>query len=182
MSCRPATRPGWIVNVTNDGWFGISTGPYQHFQQARVSAIEQGLPLARAANTGISAVVDPLGRIINALPLGQEGILDSPLPRRIDAPVYARVGDVPVAVLSGSFWLLSFAAGSNQIWQKSSRRSERAFIERAGDVPASPVGIVFAAVFRGQHKSDMSKICCVVGTCVYRTADRYDNAREWVGR
>jgi apolipoprotein N-acyltransferase len=95
----PGERPGWIVNVTNDGWFGISTGPYQHFQQARVRAIEEGLPLARAANTGISAVVDPLGRIINALPLGREGVIDSPLPRRIGAPLYARVGDVPAAML-----------------------------------------------------------------------------------
>jgi apolipoprotein N-acyltransferase len=91
----PGQRPGWIVNVTNDGWFGISTGPYQHFQQARVSAIELGLPLARAANTGISAVVDPLGRIVNSLPLGTEGVFDAPLPRAIAAPIYARVGDAP---------------------------------------------------------------------------------------
>src|SRR5579863_7250437 len=91
----PGQRPGWIVNVTNDGWFGISTGPYQHFQQARVSAIELGLPLARAANTGISAVVDPLGRIIKSLPLGAEGVLDAPLPRPIAAPIYARIGDAP---------------------------------------------------------------------------------------
>ncbi len=95
----PGQRPGWIVNVTNDGWFGISTGPYQHFQQARVSAIELGLPLARAANTGISAVVDPLGRIVNSLPLGVEGVFDAPLPRAIGATIYARVGDAPTIVI-----------------------------------------------------------------------------------
>jgi apolipoprotein N-acyltransferase len=95
----PGQRPGWIVNVTNDGWFGISTGPYQHFQQARVRAIEEGLPLVRAANTGISAVVDPLGRIVHSLPLGQEGVIDSPLPRAIGAPLYARVGDAPAAII-----------------------------------------------------------------------------------
>ncbi len=95
----PGKRPGWIVNVTNDGWFGISTGPYQHFQQARVSAIELGLPLARAANTGISAVVDPVGRIVNSLPLGAEGVLDSPLPRAIGAPIYARFGNAPAFII-----------------------------------------------------------------------------------
>jgi apolipoprotein N-acyltransferase len=94
----PGDRAGWIVNVTNDGWFGISTGPYQHFQQARVRAIEEGLPLARAANTGISAMVDSLGRIINSLPLGGEGILDARLPRAISEPIYARLGDGPVAI------------------------------------------------------------------------------------
>ena len=84
---------GLDLNLTNDGWFGISTGPYQHLQQARVRTIEQGLPLVRAANTGISAVVDPLGRIVKSLPLGAEGVMDVALPRRIDAPLYARTGD-----------------------------------------------------------------------------------------
>jgi apolipoprotein N-acyltransferase len=86
-------RPGWLINLTNDGWFGISSGPYQHLQQARVRTIEQGLPLVRAANTGISAVIDPLGRIIASLPLGAEGVLDASLPRRIGPPLYARIGD-----------------------------------------------------------------------------------------
>jgi apolipoprotein N-acyltransferase len=92
-------RPDWIINVTNDGWFGDSTGPYQHFQQARVSAIEEGLPLARAANTGISAVVDPVGRIVGSLPLASEGVLDAPLPRPVSAPVYARIGDAPTIIV-----------------------------------------------------------------------------------
>jgi apolipoprotein N-acyltransferase len=86
-------RPGWLVNVTNDGWFGISSGPYQHFQQARVLAVAEGLPLVRAANTGISAVVDPFGRIVGSLPLGSEGVLDAKLPRPIAPTFYARFGD-----------------------------------------------------------------------------------------
>jgi apolipoprotein N-acyltransferase len=89
-------RPGWLINLTNDGWFGISSGPYQHLRQARVRSIELGLPLVRAANTGISAVIDPVGRIVQSLPLGTEGVLDAPLPRRIDAPLYARTGDAGV--------------------------------------------------------------------------------------
>jgi apolipoprotein N-acyltransferase len=92
-------RPGWIVNLTNDGWFGISTGPYQHLQQARLRAIEQGLPLVRAANTGVSAVIDPVGRINARLGLGAEGVLDSGLPAAIAPTVYARLGDIPAAVI-----------------------------------------------------------------------------------
>ena len=92
-------RPGWLLNLTNDGWFGISSGPYQHLQQARVRTIEQGLPLVRAANTGVSAVIDPLGRIVKSLPLGTEGIMDASLPRRIDATLYARTGDAGMALI-----------------------------------------------------------------------------------
>ncbi|HEY2210974.1 MAG TPA: apolipoprotein N-acyltransferase [Bradyrhizobium sp.] len=92
-------RPGWIVNLTNDGWFGISSGPYQHFQQTRLRAIEQGLPVVRAANTGISAVIDPLGRVIARLGLGVEGVLDSSLPSAIAPTIYARNGDIPAAII-----------------------------------------------------------------------------------
>jgi apolipoprotein N-acyltransferase len=92
-------RPGWLVNVTNDGWFGISSGPYQHLQQARALAIAEGLPLARAANTGISAVIDPVGRIVGSLPLGAEGVLDARLPRPIAQTVYAKFGDYVLILL-----------------------------------------------------------------------------------
>jgi apolipoprotein N-acyltransferase len=92
-------RPGWILNLTNDGWFGISTGPYQHLQQARMRAIELGLPLVRAANTGISVVTDPVGRVVARLDLGVEGVLDSGLPAAIPPTIYQRTGDIPVVVL-----------------------------------------------------------------------------------
>jgi apolipoprotein N-acyltransferase len=92
-------RPGWIVNLTNDGWFGISTGPYQHLQQTRVRAIEEGLPVVRAANTGISAVIDPVGRIVARLDLGIEGVLDSGLPAALPPTIYTRTGNVPAAMI-----------------------------------------------------------------------------------
>ncbi len=99
-------RPGWMINLTNDGWFGNSTGPYQHLRQARVRAIEQGLPVVRAANTGISAVIDPVGRIIARLGLGVEGVLDSALPAAIAPTIYARIGDIPAAVMVAAGLLL----------------------------------------------------------------------------
>ncbi len=99
-------RPGWIINLTNDGWFGISTGPYQHLQQARLRAIEQGLPVVRAANTGISAVIDPMGRVVARLGLGVEGVLDSSLPAAIAPTIYARSGDIPTAMIVAAALIL----------------------------------------------------------------------------
>jgi apolipoprotein N-acyltransferase len=87
-----ADRPDWLVNLTNDGWFGASTGPYQHFASARMRAVEEGLPLVRAANSGISGVIDPYGRVIASLALGERGILDAKLPLPIPQTLFARFG------------------------------------------------------------------------------------------
>lgn len=87
-----AERPGVLLNVTNDGWFGVTSGPYQHLEQARLRSIEEGLPLVRAANTGVSAVIDSYGRVTASLRLGEEGVLDATLPGRIAAPPFARHG------------------------------------------------------------------------------------------
>mgnify|MGYP000188554099 CR=1 FL=1 len=72
-------RPEWLLNVTNDAWFGMSSGPYQHFAMARMRAVEQGLPLIRVANTGITAYIDEYGRVKKKLALGEKAILDVPL-------------------------------------------------------------------------------------------------------
>lgn len=104
-------RPHWLVNVTNDGWFGKSVGPYQHLAQARLRAIEQGLPLVRAANTGVSAVIDPAGRLIAASELGREAVLDAQLPRALEQTVFARFGLVPTLLL---MLIVAFLLGLNR--------------------------------------------------------------------
>lgn len=97
----PRDRPAWLVNVTNDAWYGNSAGPYQHFAIARVRAVEQGLPMVRAANTGISGVIDAYGRVRARLPLGVAGVLDAALPAPLAPTWYARWGDGAYAVLLG---------------------------------------------------------------------------------
>lgn len=85
-------RPRWIVNVTNDGWFGLSVGPHQHLAQVRMRAVEQGLPIARAANTGISAMIDPYGRYVAKTALDIQAVTDARLPDAIEPPLFARWG------------------------------------------------------------------------------------------
>ncbi|MFO0109160.1 MAG: nitrilase-related carbon-nitrogen hydrolase, partial [Alphaproteobacteria bacterium] len=102
-----SARPSWLLNLTNDAWFGRSPGPYQHFAMARMRAVEQGLPLVRAANTGISAVIDPYGRILRLLPLGGRGVIDQALPQPLAPTWYARWGEYSsllLLVLLTVFW------------------------------------------------------------------------------
>ena len=101
-----AERPGVILNVTNDGWFGNTTGPRQHFHQARVRAVEEGLPLIRAANNGISAMIDGRGRVTARLGLDVRGVIDADLPRALPPPIYARFGDLIFLLM----WLVTAAA------------------------------------------------------------------------
>lgn len=90
-------RPDLLLQVTNDAWFGTFSGPFQHLAQARIRAIEQGLPMLRAANTGVSAVIDGGGRVLDHLPLGTAGFLDAPLPPPLSPTPYSRTGDWPAA-------------------------------------------------------------------------------------
>ncbi|MFD1697085.1 apolipoprotein N-acyltransferase [Roseibium aestuarii] len=92
-------RPDLILNVTNDAWFGHTAGPYQHLAQARLRAIEQGLPLVRAANTGISAVVDAKGRFVTRLELGERAVADAAVPKALQGTVYTRLGSIIYAIL-----------------------------------------------------------------------------------
>jgi len=106
-AARRDARPGWLLNLTNDAWFGTFAGPQQHFAIAATRAVEEGLPLVRAANTGISAVIDPYGRPVVTLGLGVEGVIDSGLPRALPTLTpYARWGNALPAGLLGIAALL----------------------------------------------------------------------------
>lgn len=109
----PADRPGWLLNLTNDAWYGNTAGPHQHFAIARVRAVEEGVPLVRSANTGISGVVDPLGRVTAVLGLGQRGIVDAALPQPLSGPtLYARYGDGVLLLLLLSAVGVAFVCGN----------------------------------------------------------------------
>jgi apolipoprotein N-acyltransferase len=105
----PARRPAWLLNLTNDTWFGDTPGPRQHLLQARLRGVEEGLPVVRAANSGISAIVDPYGRVERSLPLGTSGILDGTLPQALAATAYARFGDMLFLGMMGGFAVISGA-------------------------------------------------------------------------
>ena len=105
----------WLANLTNDGWFGKSLGPRQHLAHVRLRAIEQGLPLMRSANTGISTAFDARGRQLAALPLGQAGTLSVTLPPPLPAGLYAQFGDT---VFFGLCLLLMSLIGVTTRWSR----------------------------------------------------------------
>jgi apolipoprotein N-acyltransferase len=109
-----AERPGWLLNVTDDVWFGLTPGPYQHYAQARLRAIELGLPLVRDANSGISAVLDGLGREIAIAPLGVEGVLDAELPVPLAPTWQSRFGSAG-AMAIGLAFLAAALAGKRRV-------------------------------------------------------------------
>ena len=101
-------RPQWLINVTNDGWYGMSAGPHHHFAMAQTRAVEEGLPLVRSANTGISAVVDGYGQILDKLDLGTEGVIDADLPQALSPTLFAKYGNKIPLTIAGILILFSF--------------------------------------------------------------------------
>lgn len=93
------TRPNWIVNLTNDAWYGKTPGPYQHSRQSIIRGVEMGLPVIRVANSGISTISDPFGRITNSIPLGIQGIIDAQLPISTRITTFSKFGILPFFIL-----------------------------------------------------------------------------------
>jgi apolipoprotein N-acyltransferase len=116
---EPGSKPGWLLNLTNDAWYGATPGPYQHFAAARLRAVEEGLPLVRGANSGISAIVDPYGRVMRSLGLNVTGILDGDLPAPVNGTIQARFGDLAFLAL------LVLCAGTLVAARSRSLRSSR---------------------------------------------------------
>jgi len=112
-------RPEMLTQITNDAWFGVKAGPQQHLVQAQMRAAEQGLPMIRVANTGISAMIDPYGRLRETIPLGEAGYIDAQLPAPLSVTLYSKTGDWPIFAL---VVLLVVAAGfSKALQQRHSR-------------------------------------------------------------
>jgi len=118
-------RPDWIFNATNDAWFGTSIGPEQHLASARMRAVEEGLPVVRAANTGISAIIDANGGLVARLGTGETGVINAPLPSARPPPLYARFGDWTLLALILACWIARMTVGRQlgNAWLQTKFRS-----------------------------------------------------------
>ncbi len=127
-------RPKWLLNLTNNIWFGDTAGPYQYLRMAQMRAIEEGLPVVVAANTGISALIDPYGRILNSLKMNETGILDCQIPDPLLPTVFSMVGSYQketllwLLVLSSlGFWILNphliIRKKLNDLWTKTRKKA-----------------------------------------------------------
>ena len=121
-------RPDWIFNATNDAWFGTSIGPEQHLASARMRAVEEGLPVIRAANTGISAVIDASGEIVARLDTGETGIIDASLPSARPPTLYASFGDWMLLALILASWSWALTANATARF----RRMRKTVMQRCG--------------------------------------------------
>lgn len=116
----PRARPDWLLNISNDAWFGNSSGPHQHLAQARLRAVEEGLPVVRSTPTGISAVIDPLGRVMARTRLGERVALTASVPPPAPKTLYAAIGDkLFFLVLAAILFLGAF----NRLRGNSTQRS-----------------------------------------------------------
>ncbi len=108
-------RPEWILNLSNDSWYGNSSGPKQHVNQARYRAIEQGLPVVRTTSGGISGVIDTYGRQLGQKNLGEDGVLDARLPRPLAKTLYNKTNDFLLLLLILGMTGLSYLGGKRRI-------------------------------------------------------------------
>ncbi len=132
----PAVRPEWLLNVTNDAWYGISSGPYQHFEQTRLRAVEEGLPLVRVANTGISGVIDSYGRVVAKSALGETAVIDSGLPAPRSRPTaFSYFGNAPAVTFSLGVLVLFAARYRGMAFPPPGSSGTAA---RRADLPAPP--------------------------------------------
>jgi apolipoprotein N-acyltransferase len=111
--------PDWLLNVSNDGWFGNSTGPQQHLFMIKFRAVEYGLPVVRAATTGVSAVIDPYGRIVEMVEYGEPGIIETRLPHRIGGNYYMKLIHLGFSAISLSLFLIMIIIGRKTIGKRS---------------------------------------------------------------
>lgn len=120
----PEKRPGWLLDITNDAWFEDSWGLYQHFEQGRFRAVEEGLPLVRVANTGVSGVIDPYGQLLVQLPILARFAYDFALPQALAPTLYSRVREIPFWIMVVVLLTAAYGTESVSFFRRKKRRKK----------------------------------------------------------